>query len=417
MSQPPSNREEVSRWLSTLPTAWTLQRGKFLMREVDRRSASGSEVLLSLSKSRGVIRRDEISEGGGRADTLVGYKVVRPGDLVMNKMQAWNGLFGRSRLDGLVSPDYSVFETLPGVDQRWLTYCLQSEFLVGQFAWRSRGMGTAFLRLHPENLLDTPIPVPPRDDQRAIADFLDAETARINDLVKMRRAMLQLLDHRLRSTVALAFERLGHASPARPVRSFARIQLGRQRSPDNDDGPFMVPYLRAANVKDGSLDLADVKKMNFTPSEQMTFSLEEGDVLISEGAGSLAAVGASAVWHNELGGPICFQNTLIRLRALPGTDPNFLAWWCRYAFYCGLFAAISGGANIYHVSADRVRTLLCPSPHLSEQGPVSRHLNEVEAHTRKVSTVIERQIDALVERRQSLITAIVTGQIPVPGAA
>jgi type I restriction enzyme S subunit len=57
----------------------------------------------------------------------------------------------------------------------------------------------------------------------------------------------------------------------------------------------MVPYLRAANIKDGYLDLSDIKEMNFTPDEQRVFSLNPGDVLVSEGAGSLQAVGASAV--------------------------------------------------------------------------------------------------------------------------
>jgi type I restriction enzyme S subunit len=49
-----------------------------------------------------------------------------------------------------------------------------------------------------------------------------------------------------------------------PVRSIAEVSLGRQRSPENANGPFMVKYLRAANVKDGELDLNDVKAMNFT---------------------------------------------------------------------------------------------------------------------------------------------------------
>ena len=79
----------------------------------------------------------------------------------------------------------------------------------------------------------------------------------------------------------------------------------------------MVPYLRAANVKDGQLDLTDVKTMDFNPSEQRTFSLMPGDVLVSEGSGSLGTVGASAVWNAEIDGVVCFQNTLLRLRPKP----------------------------------------------------------------------------------------------------
>ena len=66
--------------------------------------------------------------------------------------------------------------------------------------------------------------------------------------------------------------------PVRPLRAVAEVSLGRQRSPDRAEGPNMVSYLRAANVKDGSLDLEDVKSMDFSPDEQTTYSLRPGDV-------------------------------------------------------------------------------------------------------------------------------------------
>ncbi len=102
----------------------------------------------------------------------------------------------------------------------------------------------------------------------------------------------------------------------------------------------MVPYLRAANVKDGFLDLSDVKSMDFDPSEQSIFGLRPGDVLVTEGAGSLAAVGASAVFGGEIEGVVCFQNTLLRLRPRTGTDARYLMWWARHAYGSGLLASI-----------------------------------------------------------------------------
>lgn len=64
----------------------------------------------------------------------------------------------------------------------------------------------------------------------------------------------------------------------RPLRAYADVVLGRQRSPQHDSGPFMTPYLRAANVKDGELDLSDVKEMKFDPIERQRFALAPGDV-------------------------------------------------------------------------------------------------------------------------------------------
>lgn len=179
-------------------------------------------------------------------------------------------------------------------------------------------------------------------------------------------------------------------SPERPLRVFADVQLGRQRSPEQASGPFMVRYLRAANVKDGSLDLSDVKQMNFAPAEQHVFALQEGDVLVSEGAGSLTAVGASAVWDGSIQGTVCFQNTLLRLRPREGlVTPRFLAWWARHAHGSRLFSSVAVGVNIYHLSAERVRALPVRFPGTAEQERVALFLDR---ETARMAALAERRI-------------------------
>ncbi|MFN0153436.1 MAG: restriction endonuclease subunit S [Gaiella sp.] len=151
----------------------------------------------------------------------------------------------------------------------------------------------------------------------------------------------------------------------------------------------MVPYLRAANVKDGTLDLSDVKEMNFTPNEQTVFSLESGDVLVTEGAGSLAAVGASAVWNGEVDGTVCFQNTLLRLRPRLGVDSRFLAWWARHAYADQLFASVAAGANIFHLGAERVRELPVWFPDEALQREIADFL---DAETARINALIEKKL-------------------------
>jgi type I restriction enzyme S subunit len=165
----------------------------------------------------------------------------------------------------------------------------------------------------------------------------------------------------------------------------------------------MVPYLRAANVKDGELDLTDVKEMNFTPDEQRVFSLRPGDVLVTEGSGSLRSVGASSVWLGEIDHPVCFQNTLLRLRPRPATDPRFLAWWCRYAFADGIFASVATGANIFHVSAERVRSLPMTYIDLRRQHVIADYL---DTETDRIDALIakkRRMIELLDERHGVVI--------------
>ena len=199
----------------------------------------------------------------------------------------------------------------------------------------------------------------------------------------------------------------------RPLRAYAEIALGRQRAPQHEQGPHMVPYLRAANVKDGSLDLSDVKEMNFSPSEQKIFSLRPDDVLVTEGSGSLGAVGASTVWSGEVQGPVCFQNTLLRLRPRPGTDPRFLAWWCRYAFSAGVFASIATGANIFHVSAERVRDLP-----LTYRAPMLQRAiaDFLDAETARIDALIAKKRELrnlLRQRRQAAIDAMISVAEPL----
>ncbi len=163
-------------------------------------------------------------------------------------------------------------------------------------------------------------------------------------------------------------------------------------------------YLRAANVKDGELDLSDVKEMNFSPTEQVIFSLNDGDVLVTEGSGSLGAVGASAVWSQDLPGTHCFQNTLLRLRPRPGTNPRFLAWWARYAFADGLFAIIATGANIFHVSAERVRSLPMTYLPLPEQRAIADYLDRETARIDVLIAAKQRMLSLLDEWENSLVS-------------
>lgn len=181
------------------------------------------------------------------------------------------------------------------------------------------------------------------------------------------------------------------------LRQVAEVDLGRQRAPEHETGPNMTRYLRAANVKDGRLELDDVLSMNFSPKEQVRFSLQHGDVLVTEGSGSLNAVGASAVYRSEFDGTICFQNTLLRLRPRPGVDGRFLGWWTRSAFTSGLFASIASGANIYHISAERVRGLRFSIPSSEEQRRIADFL---DIETSRVDNLVRlkfKQIELLKE--------------------
>ena len=104
-------------WLGSIPSHWQLKRNKYLFNEVNQRSSTGTENLLSVSQYTGVtLKSEKIAEGDllTTASTLEGYKVVKKGDLVSNIMLAWNGSLGFSPFDGITSPAYCIYRLNKG---------------------------------------------------------------------------------------------------------------------------------------------------------------------------------------------------------------------------------------------------------------------------------------------------------------
>lgn len=169
------------------------------------------------------------------------------------------------------------------------------------------------------------------------------------------------------------------------------VTMGRQRSPKHAVGEHVVPYLRAANVKDGRLQLDSVLEMNFSPAEQATFSLHPGDVLVTEGCGSIGQLGAAARWDSEIRGVVCFQNTLLRLRAVQGvTDPGFIDVWARHAFSSGLFAGVASGTNIFHIGSTRAKQLPVLLPPPADQRRIVDLLGSLEEAAAALGSAQER---------------------------
>lgn len=181
-------------WIGKIPEQWKLIRTKNLLRERDERSRTGEEELFSLSKENGLISRSRITENVARADTLVGYKRFYPGDIVMNKMQAWNGVFGHSTSSsGIVSPEYTVLYQKGEVNTDYFAHVFRTDLYASIFALYARGMGTAFLRLNFNELGGIYLPVPSKQEQDYISSFINRQTDKINELILKQEKMIELL--------------------------------------------------------------------------------------------------------------------------------------------------------------------------------------------------------------------------------
>ncbi|MFN8472270.1 MAG: restriction endonuclease subunit S [Anaerolineae bacterium] len=163
-------------WLGDVPANWEVVRIKYLLREVDARSVTGEETLLSLRMSHGLVPHDEHFARPGQASSLVGYKLVRPGQVVLNRLQANNGLVFSSDVTGVVSPDYAVFDPIADIDIRYLTTLFRTPILKHKFRIEAKGLGTGtsgFLRLYTDRFGTIQVPLPPRGEQTRIMEELD----------------------------------------------------------------------------------------------------------------------------------------------------------------------------------------------------------------------------------------------------
>lgn len=167
--------ESEFNWLGKIPKEWCVKRLKLLLKEVNIRSEAGEEQLLSLSKYTGVTAKNSLENHSRRAESLIGYKKVYIGDLVINKMQAVNGLLAVSQIEGITSPDYSIYRPAnrKALDITYLCYLLNQPEYLGEFKRRVTGVMEGFIRLYTDDLYAIPAILPDFETQLAISSFLD----------------------------------------------------------------------------------------------------------------------------------------------------------------------------------------------------------------------------------------------------
>lgn len=324
-------------------------------------------------------------------------------------MRAFQGAIGISPQHGIVSPDYLVLRPYPGVDARYLHHLFRSALFVGKMVSRLRGIGNTESgavrtpRINPEDFGDITVDIPGLADQRRIADFLDAETARIDGLRISRLKQISLLDE---LELARIGEHLSAIETLGPVYAYFDIQLGKMLNPDRASGDNQHPYLRNANVQWYGINTDDLATMSFEADEYRRYELRPGDLLVCEGG----YVGQSAVWDGRFS-PCFYQKSLHRVRATRHVPVEWLMYWLRYAKALGTFDANGNVATIAHLTGEQLAEYRIPIP---EDG--HRRIDELSSQIAAIHET-QRKIEAanavLVERRQALITAAVTGGITV----
>jgi type I restriction enzyme S subunit len=165
-------------WIGEIPAHWEIKRAKYLFREVDERTQTGKEELLSVSHMTGVTPRSEKNVYMFLAEDYTGSKLCRKDDLVFNIMWAWMGALGVSDRTGIVSPSYGVYRQLTkGTFNAWfLENLLRSGQYVAEYNRRSTGLNSSRLRLYAQMFFAMELGFPSIEEQNLIEKKVSEKT-------------------------------------------------------------------------------------------------------------------------------------------------------------------------------------------------------------------------------------------------
>lgn len=379
-----------------------------VLTEIKDKNADGSiDLVLSVTERRGIIPQTDVYKKRIATDDVTGYKVLSPGDIAWNPYLLWCGAIGQWLGDepGVTSPVYPVYRAVAGQDSRFWGLVLESGHLTDYFDSTAIGSISRRRRTTPSVFEEAVVEVPPLAEQRRIVDVMAAVDAQIEALeVEASALATSVLMHRAR----LVNDPQWTAVRAEEAFDFS---AGVRRTPDRANGSHMTPYLRSANVGYGELDLSDVLEMHYDENERERFGLRYGDVLVSEGSASAKAVGMPSMWRDELPSPVCFQMTLLRLRAIAGRSiPEFLFHWCMWAYESGAFLNVCGGSTIKHISARRSSQMAVRLPPLDDQAEIGDLLASLDSQLR--ASRLEAAV--LHAFRSTLLSVLLSQQVEIP---
>jgi type I restriction enzyme S subunit len=410
-------------WLGRVPGHWTMSRIKAVLRETDSRSVDGSGTLLSLTRVRGLIPHKDMTDRMHSAKTLVGYKRYTAGQLVMNRMQAWSGMFGAGDIDGLVSPDYAVFDVLGGHAIKLVLQRLKTPDLVGQFALESKGIGSGFNRLYTDRFGPIPITLPPPDEQAVIVRFLDWANGRLEQAIRAKRKVIALLNEQKQAIIHRAVTRgldpsvplkpsgipwLGDIpqhwglSPNRAHLRIRKVLVGERHS-----------QFRLLSLTKRGVIVRDLSEMRGKFSADMGTSQEvrSGDLVfcLFDVPETPRTVGLSQ--HD---GMITGAYTVIECSDLEMA--KFLELFYIAMDDRKLLSPIYSGLR-NTIPKDRFLGAKTPIPPANERAALLAAVQNETASLNQTISRLEREIDLLREYRTRLVADVVTGKLDVREAA
>lgn len=415
------------KWLGKIPSHWEVKHLRNFLTMFSEKGFGDSQ-LLSVTREKGVILRDKENKEENHnyvPDDLNGYKHLNVGDFVINKMKSWQGSYGVSDYEGIVSPAYFTCK-LHGVMPSFFSRAIRSKAYIGFFMQYSKGIRVDQWDLDPSSMKDIPFILPSEKEQLAIASYLDSVTSKIDRAIAQQQRMIELLNERKQIIINNAVtkgldpnvpmkdsgvEWIGMIPEHWEVRKLKHLvsdnlMYGANESAESEDESY-PRYIRITDIDDDGHLRPDTFR-SLSPSKAEPYLLKKGDVLFAR---SGATAGKTYLFNEEI--KACFAGYLIKASLKDSLIPEYLNFYTKSGIYDNWKRSIFIQATIPNIGADKYANLQITLPSIEEQKKIIQYLDVEVSKILKVIKECNRKISLLQERKQIIINDVVTGKVKV----
>jgi type I restriction enzyme S subunit len=353
-------------------------------------------------------------------------KIVRKGDTLISTVRTYLKAIAyieEDHTNWIASTGFAILRPDVGIDPRFLYRVAQASPFVEAVVASSTGV--SYPAINPSTLGSIEIPVPDLETQKAIAEFLDRETARIDQLIERKQRMVELLVEKSSSLIAsIITQGLDESTPTMPsgigwlgaipshwkmkrLKYIGKAVIGLTYSPDDvvsDDSGTGV--LRATNLQDGNITLDDLVRVTTPIPDRLRIRAD--DIIICSRNGSRALIGKNATANiNHVGLTFGAFTTVFRTRFY-----RYVGWVLNsplFAYQAGAFLT----STINQLTTHTLNNFEVPFPPEPEQIAIADSLQKETALIDSARSKVLLSIARLHELRSALITAAVAGQIDV----
>ena len=196
-------KDSGSIWFGDIPEEWNSKKLKYQFHI--KKDIAGEEgyTVLSITQ-RGIIPKDLSKNEGQLAESYANYQFVNVGDFAMNHMDLLTGWVDISKYDGVTSPDYRVFvlDDAEHNNSQYFLYLMQMCYSNRIFYGLGQGVsGLGRWRLQADKFLNFVIPIPPFEEQKEIAAYLDQKCSEIDALIAKKEQFLVELEKYKKSMI------------------------------------------------------------------------------------------------------------------------------------------------------------------------------------------------------------------------